>query len=78
MTMIFDPGILQESIPRNPCNQGKICMPEYIFYKIHEWQKKKKKMELTQMFKTRGQVKEIVVPTNGSKDNITKDVCNKC
>ena len=41
-------------------------------------QKNKKKMELTQMFKTRGQVKEIVVPTNGSKDNITKDVCNKC
>ena len=67
MTMTFDPVILQESIPRNSCNQGKICMPEDIFYNIHKWQKKKKKkLELTQMFKTRGQVKEIVLPTNGS------------
>ena len=40
--------------------------------------KKKKILASTQMLKTRGPVKEIVVPTNGKQDSITKDVYNNC
>ena len=39
---------------------------------------KKKILASTQMLKTRGPVKEIVVPTNGKQDSITKDVYNNC
>ena len=75
--MTFDPVNLQDSIPRISCNKGEVHMPEDICFNIHEWQKKKI-LASTQVLKTRGPVRETVVPTNGKQDSITKDVYNNC